>query len=142
VTEALRQPATRLASAVLGVALFAASFAVFRLFDSPPEGAWALTLEVTGWLGMFLAARIITGGWLAPSLVVSAWLLLFVGNEMGARLIRRGHDRGLQLGFNYVMALITLETGAWLVVAVMMLDGAARLWREDSKRARVPIVDD
>jgi hypothetical protein len=136
------RPATRLASAVLGVALFVASFAVFRLFENPPEGAGALALEVAGWLGMFIAARIITGGWLAPCLVVSAWLLLFVGNEMGARLIRRGHDRGLQLGFNYVMALITLETGAWLLVAVMMLDGAAKLWREDSKRTQVPVVDD
>ncbi len=125
----MSRPATRLASAVLGVALFVASFAVFRLFENPPEGAGALALEVAGWLGMFIAARIITRGWLAPCLVVSAWLLLFVG-------------RGLQLGFNYVMALITLETGAWLLVAVMMLDGAAKLWREDSKRTQIPVVDD
>jgi hypothetical protein len=141
----MSRPATRLASAVLGIALFVASFAVFRLLGNPPEGAGALVLEVAGWVGMFFAARIITGAWLAPSLVVSAWLLLFVGGEMGARLLRRGHDRGLQLGFNYVMALITLETGAWLLVAVMMLDGAAKLWREDSKRTqapRAPLVDD
>jgi len=136
------RPATRLLSAVLGIALFVASFAVFRLFENPPEGSGALALEVAGWVGMFLAARLITGGWLAPSLVVSAWLLLFVGGEMGTRLLRRGHDRGLRLGFNYVMALITLETGAWLLVAVMMLDGAAKLWREDSKRTQAPAVDD
>jgi hypothetical protein len=27
-------------------------------------------------------------------------------------------------------------------VAVLMLDGAAKLWREDSKRTQVPVVDD
>ena len=53
----MSSPATRLASAVLGVALFVASFAVFRLFENPPEGAGALALEVSGWLGMFIAAR-------------------------------------------------------------------------------------
>jgi hypothetical protein len=119
---------------VLGVALFVASFAVFRLGDNPPAGAWALGLEVAGWLGMFIAARLITGGWLAPSLVASAWLLLFVDNEMVARLLHRGHDRGLRLGFNYAMALITLEVGTWLLVAVMMLDGVAKLWRDSARR--------
>ena len=52
----MSRPATRLASAVLGIALFVASFAVFRLFENPPEGAGALALEVAGWLGMFIAA--------------------------------------------------------------------------------------
>ena len=58
-----------------------------------------------------------------------------VGNSFGTRLIQRGTDRGLELGFNCVTAPITLEAGTWLLVAVLMLDGAARLWREDTQRA-------
>jgi len=72
---------------------------------------------------------------LAPSLVLTAWILLVAGNSFGARLIQRGTDRGLELGFNCVTAPITLEAGTWLLVAVLMLDGAARLWREDTQRA-------
>jgi hypothetical protein len=45
------------------------------------------------------------------------------------------HDRGLELGFNYVTALITLEAGTWLLVGILMLDGAATLWREDTHRS-------
>jgi len=48
-----------------------------------------------------------------------------VGNSFGTRLIQRGTDKGLELGFNYVTARITLEAGVWLLVAVLMLDGAA-----------------
>ena len=51
-----------------------------------------------------------TGRWLVPALVPTAW---------------RGTDKGLELGFNYVTARITLEAGVWLLVAVLMLDGAA-----------------
>ena len=76
-----------------------------------------------------------TRRWLAPSLVVTAWILLVVGNSFGTRLIQRGTDRGLELGFNYVTALITLEAGTWLLVGVLMLDGAARLWRDGTQRA-------
>ena len=68
-------------------------------------------------------------------LVVTAWILLVVGNSFGTRLIQRGTDRGLELGFNYVTALITLEAGTWLLVGVLMLDGAARLWRDGTQRA-------
>jgi len=64
----------------------------------------------------------VTGRWLVPALVPTAW---------------RGTDKGLELGFNYVTALITREAGVWLLVAVLMLDGAARLWREDTRRAQV-----
>jgi hypothetical protein len=135
VEEDLKNPAARLATAVVGLGLFAGSFAAFHLTDTPPEGVGALLLEVSGWLGMLAAARIVTRRWLAPSLVVTAWILLVVGNSFGMRLIQRGTDRGLELGFNYVTALITLEAGTWLLVAVLMLDGAARLWREDTQRA-------
>jgi len=58
-----------------------------------------------------------------------------MGNAFGARLIQRGTDKGLALGFNYVTALSTLEAGTWLLVLVLMLDGAAKLWREDAQRA-------
>ena len=129
-------PATQLAAALAGIGLFAGSFVAFRLTDNPPEGLWALLLEIAGWFGMLLAARIVTRRWLAPSLVGAAWLLLVVGNSFGTRLINRGTDQGLELGFNYVTALITLEAGAWLLVAVLMLDGAVRLWREDTARVR------
>lgn len=129
-------PAGKLTAALGGLGLFAGSFVAFRLTDAPPEGVWALLLEISGWLGMLAAARIVTRRWLAPTLVVTAWLLLVVGNTFGTRLIQRGTDRGLELGFNYVTALITLEAGAWLLVAVLMLDGAARLWREDTQRAQ------
>jgi hypothetical protein len=130
----MSRPALRLFVAMGGIAFFAASFATIRLSDNPPEGPWALGLEAVGWLGIFVAARLVSGGWLAPSLVTAAWLLLFVGNGIGVRLIRRGTDRGLELGFNYVKALITLEAGTWLLTATLMLRGAARLWREDTER--------
>lgn len=134
VREALRGPAGKLAAALIGIGLFGVSFAAFRLTDTPPEGMQGLLLEVSGWVGMLAAARIVTRRWLASSLVLTAWLLLVVGNSFGTRLIQRGTDRGLELGFNYVTALITLEAGVWLLVAVLMLDGAARLWREDTER--------
>jgi hypothetical protein len=132
--EGLRGPAGRLAAALIGIGLFGVSFTAFRLTDTPPEGMQGLLLEVAGWVGMLAAARIVTRRWLASSLVLTAWLLLVVGNSFGTRLIQRGTDRGLELGFNYVTALITLEAGVWLLVAVLMLDGAARLWREDTER--------
>jgi hypothetical protein len=135
VEEDFKRPATRLAAALGGLGLFAGSFVAFHLTETPPEGLWALLLEISGWLGMLAAARIVTRRWLAPSLVVTAWILLVVGNSFGMRLIQRGTDRGLELGFNYVTALSTLEAGTWLLVAVLMLDGAARLWREDTQRA-------
>ena len=135
VEEDFKNPAARLTTALVGLGLFAGSFVAFHLTGTPPEGVGALLLEVLGWLGMLAAARIVTRGWLAPSLVVTAWILLVVGNSFGMRLIQRGTDRGLELGFNYVTALITLEAGTWLLVAVLMLDGAARLWREDTQRA-------
>jgi len=135
VEEAFRGPAGRLAIALMGLALFAWSFVAFRLSDSPPQGGMGLLLEVAGWLGMLASASLVTRRWVAPSLVLTAWLLLVVGNSFGTRLIQRGTDRGLELGFNYVTALITLEAGTWLLVAVLMLDGAAKLWREDSHRA-------
>ena len=124
----------RLTIALVGLGLFTASFVTFRLAESPPEGTVALVLEIGGWIGMLAAARILTDRWLAPSLVVSAWLLLVMVNAFSARLIQRGTDQGLALGFNYVTTLITLEAGAWLLVALLMLDGAARLWREDAQR--------
>ena len=136
VDEVSMGPAGKLAAALGGLGLFAGSFVAFRLTDAPPEGVWALLLEISGWLGMLAAARCVTRPWLAPTLVLTAWLLLVVGNSFGTRLIQRGTDRGLELGFNYVTALITLEAGAWLLVAVLMLDGAARLWREDTQRAQ------
>jgi hypothetical protein len=135
VEENLKSQAARLTTALVGLGLFAGSFVAFHLTETPPEGAGALLLEVSGWLGMLAAARIVTSRWLAPSLVVTAWILLVVGNSFGMRLIQRGTDRGLELGFNYVTALITLEAGTWLLVAVLMLDGTARLWREDTQRA-------
>ena len=107
---------------------------VGHLADTPPEGVWALLLEVSGWLGMLATARIVTRRWLAPSLVLTAWILLVAGNSFGTRLIQRGTDRGLELGFNYVTALITLEVGTWLLATVLMLDGAVKLWREDTLR--------
>jgi hypothetical protein len=136
VEETFKGPAGKLAAALIGIGLFGVSFVAFHLTDTPPEGVPGLLLEVFGWLGMLAAARIVTRRWLASSLVLTAWLLLVVGNSFGARLIQRGTDRGLELGFNYVTALITLEAGAWLLVAVLMLDGAARLWREDTQRLR------
>lgn len=132
--EPARSPVGRLAVALFGLGLFAASFVIFHLTESPPEGTWALLLEIAGWIGMLAAARIVTDRWLAPSLVICAWLLLVMENAFAARLIQRGTDKGLALGFNYVTALITLEAGAWLLVALLMLDGAARLWREDTQR--------
>lgn len=135
VEEDSKRPATRLAAALGGLGLFAGSFVAFHLTDTPPEGLWALLLEISGWLGMLAAARLMTRRWLAPSLIVTAWILLVVGNSFGTRLIQRGTDRGLELGFSYVTALITLEAGTWLLVAVLMLDGAAQLWREDTQRA-------
>ncbi len=135
VKESARGAVARLAIALVGLGLFAASFATFRLTESPPEGTWALLLEIAGWIGMLTAARIVTDRWLAPSLVISAWLLLVMSNAFGARLIERGTDNGLALGFNYVTALITLEAGAWVLVGLLMLDGAARLWREDAQRS-------
>ncbi len=138
VQEGLRSPAGKLAAALIGIGLFGVSFATFRLTDTPPEGMQGLLLEVLGWVGMLAAARIVTRRWLASSLVLTAWLLLVVGNSFGTRLIQRGTDRGLELGFNYVTALITLEAGVWLLIAVLMLDGAARLWREDTERLQAP----
>ena len=135
VKESARGAVARLAIALVGLGLFAASFATFRLTESPPEGTWALLLEIAGWIGMLAAARIVTDRWLAPSLVISAWLLLVMSNAFGTRLIERGTDNGLALGFNYVTALITLEAGAWVLVGLLMLDGAARLWREDAQRS-------
>ena len=135
VKEILKAPAARLTAVLAGLGLFAGSFVAFHLTDSPPDGAGSLLLEISGWLGMLAAARIVTRRWLAPSLVVTAWILLVVGNSFGTRLIQRGTDRGLELGFNYVTALITLEAGTWLLVAVLMLDGAARLWRDGTQRA-------
>jgi len=134
VEEASRKAVLRLAIALFGLGLFAASFATFRLTESPPEGPVALLLEIGGWIGILAAARILTDRWLAPSLVVSAWLLLVMVNAFSARLIQRGTDQGLALGFDYLTALITLEAGTWLLVALLMLDGAARLWREDTQR--------
>jgi hypothetical protein len=134
VKESARGAVARLAIALIGLGLFAASFATFRLTESPPEGTWALLLEIAGWIGMLAAARIVTDRWLAPSLVISAWLLLVMSNAFGARLIERGTDTGLALGFNYVTALITLEAGAWVLTALLMLDGTVRLWREDAQR--------
>jgi hypothetical protein len=125
----------QLAVALVGLGLFGYSFAAFHLSDTHPEGPWALLLEISGWLGMLAAARIVTHRWLAPSLVLTAWLLLVAGDSFGTRLIQRGTDRGLELGFSYVTALITLEAGTWLLVGVLMLDGAARLWREGAPRA-------
>ncbi len=130
------RPLLRLFVAVIGLTFFAASFMVIRLTEEPPSGPWAFGLEAAGWLGIFVAARLITGGWLAPSLVISAWLLLFVSNGIGAGLIRRGTDRGLELGFRYVKALITLEAGTWLLTATLMFRGAARLWCEETERER------
>ena len=135
VEEILKAPVARLTAAVAGLGLFAGSFVALHLTDTPPDGVGALLLEVSGWLGMLAAARIMTHRWLAPSLVVTAWILLVVGNSFGTRLIQRGTDRGLELGFNYVTALSTLEVGTWLLVAVLMLDGAARLWRDSTQRA-------
>jgi len=135
VKEILKAPAARLTAVLAGLGLFAGSFVAFHLTDSPPDGAGSLLLEISGWLGMLAAARIVTRRWLAPSLVVTAWILLVVGNSFGTRLIQRGTDRGLELGFNYVTALITLEAGTWLLVGVLMLDGAARLWRDGTQRA-------
>ena len=60
--------------------------------DTPPEGVPGLLLEVFGWLGMLAAARIVTRRWLASSLVLTAWLLLVVGNSFGARLIQHAGD--------------------------------------------------
>ena len=134
VEDTLKGPAGKLAVALIGLGLFGGSFVAFRLSDAPPEGWSGLLLEISGWLGMAAAARIVTRRWFAPSLVVTAWILLVVGNSFGTRLIQRGTDRGLELGFNYVTALITLEAGTWLLVAVLMLDGAAKLWREDTHR--------
>jgi hypothetical protein len=136
VEEAFKGPAGKLAAALIGLCIFGVSFTAFRLTDTPPEGVRGLLLEVSGWLGMLTAARIVTRRWLASSLVLTAWLLLVVGNSFGTRLIQRGTDWGLELGFNYVTALITLEGGVWLLVAVLMLDGAARLWREDTRACR------
>jgi len=135
VEEASRKAVLRLTIALVGLALFVASFVTFRLTESPPEGTVALLLEIGGWIGMLAAARILTDRWLAPSLVVSAWLLLVMVNAFSARLIQRGTDKGLALGFDYVTTLITLEAGTWLLVALLMLDGAARLWREDAQRS-------
>ena len=135
VEEALKGPAGRLAVALVGLALFGWSFVAFRLSDSPPRGGWGMALEIAGWLGMLAAASLVTRRWVAPSLVVTAFLLLMVGNSFGTRLIQRGTDRGLELGFNYVTALITLEAGTWLLVAVLMVDGAVKLWEEDTHRA-------
>lgn len=135
VEGALQGPAGRLTVALVGLGLFGGSFVAVRLTDAPPEGAWGLLLEISGWLGMLAAARIVTRRWLAPSLVVTAWILLVVGNSLGTRLIQRGTDRGLELGFNFVTSLITIEAATWLLVAVLMLDGAAALWREDTHRA-------
>jgi hypothetical protein len=135
VEEAFKGEAARLAVALLGLGLFGGSFVAFRLTDAPPEGLWALGLEISGWIGMLAAARIVTRRWLTPSLVLTAWLLVVVGNSFAARLIQRGTDRGLELGFNYVTALITLEAGTWLLVGILMLDGAATLWREDTHRS-------
>ena len=132
VEEFLKAPAARLAAAMAALGLFAGSFVTLHLTDTPPDGVGALLLEVSGWLGMLAAARIVTRRWLAPSLVVTAWILLVAGNSFGTRLIQRGTDRGLELGFNYVTALSTLEAGTWLLVAVLMLDGTARLWRDST----------
>jgi len=121
VEAGFKGPAAKLAAALIGIGLFGVSFVAFRLTDTPPEGVQGLLLEVSGWVGMLAAARIVTRRWLASSLVLTAWLLLVVGNSF-------------ELGFNYVTALITLEAGVWLLVAVLMLDGAARLWREDTQR--------
>jgi len=132
--ETLKGPAARLTAALIGLGLFGGSFGAFHLADTSPEGVLALLLEISGWLGMLAAARIVTRRWLAPSLVLTAWILLVTGNSFGTRLIQRGTDRGLELGFNYVTALITLEVGTWLLAAVLMLDGAAKLWREDTQR--------
>ena len=135
VKESARSAVARLAVSLFGLGLFAATFVTFHLTEIPPEGTWALLFEIAGWIGMLAAARIVTDRWLAPSLVISAWLLLVMSNAFGARLIQRGTDEGLALGFNYVTALITLEAGAWLLVALLMLDGTARLWREDAQRS-------
>jgi hypothetical protein len=132
----VRRPALRLFVAMVGLAFFSVSFIAIPLSNDPVQGPWGLGLEVAGWLGVFVAARLVSGGWLAPSLVISAWLLLFVANGMGRRLIERGTDSGLELGFNYVRALITLEAGAWLLTATLMFRGAARLWREETERER------
>jgi hypothetical protein len=132
----MSRPSLRLFVALIGLTFFAASFMVIRLADEPPSGPWAFGLEAVGWLGIFVAARLISGGWLASSLVMAAWLLLFVSNGIGVGLIRRGTDRGLELGFNYVKALITLEAGTWLLTATLMFRGAARLWREETERER------
>lgn len=134
VKESARGTVARLAVALFGLGLFTATFVTFHFTEAPPEGTWALLLEIAGWIGMLVAARIVTDRWLAPSLVISAWLLLVMSNAFGARLIERGTDKGLALGFNYVTALITLEAGAWVLLALLMLEGTARLWRDDAQR--------
>ena len=134
VKKSARGTVARLAVALFGLGLFAATFVTFHFTEIPPEGPWALLLEIAGWIGMLVAARIVTDRWLAPSLVISAWLLLVMSNAFGARLIERGTDTGLALGFNYVTALITLEAGAWVLLALLMLEGTARLWRDDAQR--------
>ena len=59
VEEDFKRPATRLAVALGGLGLFAGSFVAFHLTETPPEGLWALLLEISGWLGMLAAARIV-----------------------------------------------------------------------------------
>src|SRR5262245_1723341 len=126
VKKSARGTVARLAVALFGLGLFAATFVTFHFTEIPPEGPWALLLEIAGWIGMLAAARIVTDRWLAPSLVISAWLLLVMSNAFGARLIERGTDTRLALGFNYVTALITLEAGARVPLALLLLQGTAQ----------------
>jgi len=70
--ETLKGPAARLSAALIGLGLFGASFGAFHLADTPPEGVLALLLEISGWLGMLAAARIVTRRWLAPTLVLTS----------------------------------------------------------------------
>src|SRR5262249_60036900 len=94
VKEPARRAGARLAVSLFGLGLFAATFVTFHLTEIPPEGRWALLFEIAGWIGMLAAARIVTDRWLAPSLVISAWLLLVMSNAFGARLIQRGTAEG------------------------------------------------
>ena len=63
--ETLRGPAAGLTAALIGLGLFGGSFGAFHLANTPPEGVLGLLLEISGWLGMLAAARIVTRRWLA-----------------------------------------------------------------------------
>src|SRR5215475_4846325 len=105
VEEALKGPAGRLAVALVGLALFGWSFVAFRLSDFPPRGGWGMALEIAGWLGMLAAASLVTRRWVAPSHVVTAWLLPLVDTSLCPPHLERGAAPGLRLRFHFVTAL-------------------------------------